>query len=144
MPKKQSTAAKRARAAVRSSGGKYTAALREAASHHLPSHLELFNDQAVPEGERMVVDCLRALAAEDEPLPVRLAEPDPEVVEALARGDEKGRSRLWRRWASVEAAVDGYVLRESQYGSNRSGCGAAPTGPVPLTLDLDRHRRTRP
>lgn len=25
-----------------------------------------------------------------------------------------------------------------------AGCGAAPTGPVPLTLDLDRHRRTRP
>lgn len=25
-----------------------------------------------------------------------------------------------------------------------AGCGTAPTGPVPLTLDLDRHRRTRP
>ncbi|WP_263454995.1 hypothetical protein [Streptomyces sp. LS1784] len=25
-----------------------------------------------------------------------------------------------------------------------AGCGAAPTGPVPLTLDLNRHRRTRP
>ncbi|MFF8925302.1 hypothetical protein ACPCK9_25095 [Streptomyces koyangensis] len=25
-----------------------------------------------------------------------------------------------------------------------AGCGAAPTGPVPLALDLDRHRRTRP
>ncbi|WP_331752457.1 tyrosine-type recombinase/integrase [Streptomyces sp. NBC_00829] len=25
-----------------------------------------------------------------------------------------------------------------------AGCGPAPTGPVPLALDLDRHRRTRP
>lgn len=25
-----------------------------------------------------------------------------------------------------------------------AGCGAAPTGPVPLSLDLDRHRRIRP
>lgn len=25
-----------------------------------------------------------------------------------------------------------------------AGCGAVPTGPVPLTLDLVRHRRTRP
>ncbi len=25
-----------------------------------------------------------------------------------------------------------------------AGCGTTPTGPVPLTLDLDRHRRTRP
>ncbi|MEV7189351.1 hypothetical protein [Kitasatospora sp. NPDC093102] len=25
-----------------------------------------------------------------------------------------------------------------------AGCGAAPNGPVPLTLGLDRHRRTRP
>ncbi|MEU2248309.1 hypothetical protein [Streptomyces sp. NPDC019224] len=25
-----------------------------------------------------------------------------------------------------------------------AGCGAEPTCPVPLTLDLDRHRRTRP
>ena len=25
-----------------------------------------------------------------------------------------------------------------------AGCGAAPTGPVPLSLDLNRHRRTQP
>ncbi|MGH1551349.1 hypothetical protein ACRAWF_01500 [Streptomyces sp. L7] len=25
-----------------------------------------------------------------------------------------------------------------------AGCGAASTGPVPLRLDLDHHRRTRP
>ena len=24
-----------------------------------------------------------------------------------------------------------------------AGCGAAPTGPVPLSLDLNRHRRTQ-
>ncbi|MFI2207169.1 hypothetical protein ACH47Z_42140 [Streptomyces sp. NPDC020192] len=25
-----------------------------------------------------------------------------------------------------------------------AGCGTAPTGPVPISFDLDRHRRTRP
>lgn len=135
MPKKQSTAAKRARAAVRSSGAKYTAALREAVSPHLPPHLELFDDQALPEGERLVVDCLRALAAEAEPLPVRMTEPDPEVVQARVRAEEKGIRPQWRRWAAVEAAVDGYVLRETQYGPNRSGYSSTSRGPrVPVPV----------
>ncbi|MER0476974.1 hypothetical protein ABR737_01145 [Streptomyces sp. Edi2] len=132
MPKKQPTAAKRARAAARA-GAKYTAALREAASPHLPPHLELFDDQALPEGERLVVDCLRALAAEGRPLPVRLTEPDPDVVEAWARAEEKDMPLLWERWAAVEAAVDGYVLRETQYGPNRSGYTSTNRGPrVPV------------
>ncbi|MFD8386172.1 hypothetical protein ACFV2X_48030 [Streptomyces sp. NPDC059679] len=132
MPKNQPTAAKRARAAART-GAKYTAALRKAAGPHLPPHLELFDDQALPEGERLVVDCLRALAAEGEPLPVRLTEPDPDAVEARMRAEEKGVT--WRRWASVEAAVDGYVLRETRYGPNRSGythTNRGPRVPVPV------------
>jgi hypothetical protein len=72
-------------------GAKYTTALRhEAGTHPLPPHLELFDCDGLPEGERMVVECLRALAAEGEPLTVRMAEPDPEVVEARMRAEEKG------------------------------------------------------
>jgi hypothetical protein len=33
----------------------------------------------------IVVNCLRALAAEGGPLSVRMAEPDPEVAEALGK-----------------------------------------------------------
>lgn len=134
MPKKQPTAAKRARTAAKS-GAKYTAALREAGGFQLPPHVELFDDQALPEGDRMVVDCLRALAAEGAPLPVRLAEPDPDVTEALARAADAGRRPLWKRWASVEAAVDGYVLRETMYGPNRSGYTSTKRGPrVPVPV----------
>lgn len=70
----------------------------------------------------MVVDCLRALAAEGSPLPVRV-----EVTE--------GTRPHWRRWASVEAAVDGYVLRETTYGPSRSGYTSASRGPrVPVPV----------
>ncbi|MGW2090276.1 hypothetical protein ACWCQ6_35860, partial [Streptomyces sp. NPDC001880] len=121
MPKKQSTAAKRARAAARTSGAKYTAALRhETGAHPLPPHLALFDADALDEGERMAVDCLRALVAEGQPLGVRMAEPDPEAVEDRMRAEEKGVRPQWKRWVSVEAAVDGYVLRETQYGPARS------------------------
>lgn len=135
MPKKQPTAAKRARAAARA-GAKYTAALRhETGTHPLPPHLELFDCDGLPEAERMVVDCLRALAAEGELLQVRMTEPDPEVVEARMRAEEKGIRPQWKRWASVEAAVDGYVLRETQYGPNRSGYTQANRGPrVPVPV----------
>jgi hypothetical protein len=135
MPKKQSTAAKKARAAART-GAKYTAALRrEIGAHPLPSHLALFDADALDEGERMVVDCLRALAAEGRPLTVRMAEPDPEVVEARMRAEEKGVRPRWQRWASVEAAVDGYVLRETRYGPNRSGYTSTNRGPrVPVPV----------
>lgn len=135
MPKKQPTAAKRARTAARA-GAKYTAALRhETGAHPLPPHLELFDCDGLPEGERMVVDCLRALAAEGEPLTVRMTEPDPDVVEAQMRAEEKGVRPQWKRWASVEAAVDGYVLREVQYGPNRSGYTKTHRGPrVPVPV----------
>lgn len=135
MPKKQPTAAKRARAAARS-GAKYTAALREEpGAFRLPPHVEVFDDQALPEEDRIVVDCLRALAAEGGPLPVRMAEPDPEVAEALAKAAREARSPLWKRWASVEAAVDGYVLRESRYGPNHSGYTSTNRGPrVPVPV----------
>lgn len=134
MPKKQPTAAKRARTAARS-GEKYTAALREAGGFQLPPHVELLDDQALPEADRMVVDCLRALAAEGGPLPVRLAEPDPDVTEALARAAHSERRPLWKRWASVEAAVDGYALRETMYGPNRSGYTSTNRGPrVPVPV----------
>lgn len=134
MPKKQPTAAKRARAAART-GAKYTAALRENHGHPLPPHIGLVDEQALPEGERMVVDCLRALAAEGAPLPVRITEPDPEAVQAQARAEEKGIRPQWRRWASVQAAVDGYLLRETQYGPSRSGYTQANRGPrVPVPV----------
>ncbi|HEY5834956.1 hypothetical protein [Streptomyces sp.] len=140
MPKKQPTAAKRARTAARS-GVKYTAALREAAGPDLPPHVDLFEDQALPEGEQMVVDGLRALAAAGEPLPLRFAEPAPEVAEALARAASSSNpasasfSRRFPRWASVQAAVDGYVLTETQYGPNRSGYTPTSRGPrVPVPV----------
>ncbi|WP_165969292.1 hypothetical protein [Actinomadura sp. KC06] len=90
---------------------------------------------ALPEDDRLVVEGLRALAAAGEPLPVRMAEPDPEIAQARMRAEDKGVGDLWRRWASVESAVDGYLLRESQYGPNRSGYSAADRGPrVPVPV----------
>ncbi|MEZ7129057.1 hypothetical protein ACBR40_27315 [Nonomuraea sp. AD125B] len=48
---------------------------------------------------------------------------------------EKGVRPQWRRWASVKAAVNGYVLRESLYGPNRSGYTATRRGPrVPVPV----------
>ncbi|MFJ4702963.1 hypothetical protein ACIP5N_32890 [Streptomyces sp. NPDC088768] len=59
MPKKQSTCAKRARAAARV-GAKYTSSLRaERSPHPLPPHLALVDEVALAEGEQMVVDGLR-------------------------------------------------------------------------------------
>ncbi|MEU0287458.1 hypothetical protein [Streptomyces sp. NPDC006147] len=137
MPKKQSTAAKKARAAARA-GAKYTAALRQASGPHLPPHLQLVDEESLPESERMVVDCLRALAAEGGPISVRVADPDPEVVEARMRAEEKGVTPQWKRWASVQAAVDGYLLRETQYGPNRSGYTTTNRGPrVPVPVRAD-------
>ncbi|MFK0113980.1 hypothetical protein [Streptomyces sp. NPDC091217] len=135
MPKKQPTAAKRARNATRA-GAKYTAALREdTGGFRLPPHVDVFDDQVLPEEDRIVVDCLRALAAEGGPLPVRLADPDPEIAESHAKAARDGRPVLWKRWASVEAAVDGYVLRESRYGPGHSGYTSTKRGPrVPVPV----------
>ncbi|MEU9703019.1 hypothetical protein [Streptomyces sp. NPDC047981] len=134
MPKNQSTAAKRARAAARD-GAKYTAALREAQPFRVPPGLSVVDEEALSEGELLVVDGLRALAAAGRRLPYTMADPDPEVLEAKRRAEEQGVSSLWQRWASVEAAVDGYVLRESQYGPNRSGYSSTDRGPrVPVPV----------
>lgn len=134
MPKNQPTAAKKARQAARA-GAKYTAALREAGGPHLPPHLELVDEGALSAGDRLIVEGLRALAAAGEPLPLRMADPDPEVVQALSRVQEKGTEAQWQRWASVEAAVDGYVLRETRYGPDRSGYSPTSRGPrVPVPV----------
>ncbi len=53
MPKNQSTAARKARAAAKS-GAKYTAALR-AAGGPLPPHLPIMDEDVLTEGERLVV-----------------------------------------------------------------------------------------
>ncbi|MFF9632888.1 hypothetical protein [Streptomyces fradiae] len=134
MPKKQSTAAKKARAAART-GAKYTTALRHTAPFPLPPGLHLIDEETLPDGKRLVVESLRAVVAEGRPLTVRTAEPDPEVVEARMRAEEQGIAPQWKRWASVEAAVDGYVLRETQYGPNRSGYTSTSRGPrVPVPV----------
>ncbi|MFJ4774014.1 hypothetical protein ACIP88_33735 [Streptomyces uncialis] len=76
-----------------------------------------------------------ALAAAGKRLPVRVAEPDRAVVEARFRAEQEGRTPQWTRWASVEAAVDGYMLRETQYGPNRSGYTSTARGPrVPVPV----------
>ncbi|MFE1230610.1 hypothetical protein [Streptomyces sp. NPDC058745] len=90
MPKNQSTAAKQARVAARA-GAKYTAALRSAGGFRLPPGLALVDVETLPDGERMVVEGLRALAAEGRPLPLRETEPDPDVAAARVRAQEGGR-----------------------------------------------------
>lgn len=133
MPKKQPTSAKKARTAARA-GAKYTSALRQM-QDTLPSHLELVDSHALSEGDQIVVECLRELAASGVPLPLRFAEPDPEVTAARSEAAASGRRMRWQRWASVEAAVDGYVLREVQYGPNRSGYTKTNRGPrVPVPV----------
>ncbi|MEU3978315.1 hypothetical protein [Streptomyces bacillaris] len=135
MPKKQPTAAKRARTAARA-GAKYTTALRDSSGPHpIPPHLDLVVVDALPETDRIVVDGLRALAAQGGLLPVRVTDPDPEVVQARVRAEQKGFTPQWHRWASVEAAVDGYVLRETLNGPNRSGYTKENRGPrVPVPV----------
>ncbi|MEU8943554.1 hypothetical protein AB0C97_36800 [Streptomyces goshikiensis] len=135
MPKNQNTAAKRARAAARA-GAKYTSSLRAArAAGPLPPHLPVVDVERLPAGERLVVEALRALAAEGGLLPLRVVTPDPEVVEAVRRARADGVRPQWQRWAVVEAAVDGYVLREVLRGPNGSEYhlgNRAPRVPVPV------------
>ncbi|MFE9484732.1 hypothetical protein ACFYNM_39900 [Streptomyces spororaveus] len=136
MPKKQSTAAKRARAAA-NSGAKYTTALRAAAGP-LPRHLPVLDEDTLTDGERLVVDHLRALATTGGMLPLRVVTPDPEVIEADRRARAHGGRPAWQRWAVVEAAVDGYVLREVKQGPNgdRYHLGnRAPRVPVPVRAE---------
>ncbi|MER6200641.1 hypothetical protein ABT234_25160 [Streptomyces sp. NPDC001586] len=118
MPRKQNTAAKRARAAARS-GAKYTTALRTTVGS-LPPDLPVVDEDALTDGERLVVENLRSLAASDRPLPVRVVMSEQDVVEAERRVRAEGRRPQWQRCAVVEAAVDGYVLREVLHGPNGS------------------------
>ncbi|MFF5783216.1 hypothetical protein ACFY7Y_40675 [Streptomyces virginiae] len=136
MPKKQPTAAKRARAAARA-GAKYTAALR-AAAVPLPPHLPVVDEDALTDGERLVVESLRALAAAGGMLPLRVVTPDQDVIEAVRRARAEGRRPAWQRWAVVEAAVDGYVLREVKHGPNGDQYhqgNRAPRVPVPVRAE---------
>ncbi|WP_331756642.1 hypothetical protein [Streptomyces sp. NBC_01568] len=133
MPKNQSTAAKRARAAARS-GAKYTTALR-ATGGPLPPHLPVVDEDALTDGERLVVEGLRALAAAGALLPLRVVAPEQDVIEAVRRAKAEGQRPRWQRWAVVEAAVDGYVLREVLHGPNGSEyhlANRAPRVPVPV------------
>ena len=108
-------------AAAHSSTAKHTTALREATGLHLPHHVELCDDHVLDERELMVVQGLRALAAKGGLLPVRVQEPAPEVSRALAQAETEHIRPQRQRWASVEAAADGYVVREVQHGPNSPG-----------------------
>ncbi|WP_427251128.1 hypothetical protein [Bacillus cereus] len=106
-PKKQSTAARKARAAARE-GAKYTEALRSA--------------PAAPDWDDLVVSALSAVVAERGVVPV------------TAIWDEDARHSMVQRdngvrWGVAEPAADGVVIREV-----RGDVGAAPKGtrvPVP-------------
>ncbi|MFG2623230.1 hypothetical protein ACGFXC_37050 [Streptomyces sp. NPDC048507] len=135
MPKNQSTAAKRARAATRA-GAKYTTALRAAGP--LPPHLRPVDEGALADGERLVVDHLRALAEAGGLLPLRSVTPEEAVIKAERLARSEGRRPAWERWATVEAAVDGYVLREVLRGPNGSRYhqgNRAPRVPVPVRAE---------
>ncbi|WP_331731386.1 hypothetical protein [Streptomyces sp. NBC_00073] len=138
MPKNQPTAAKRARAAARS-GAKYTTALRAAAGP-LPPHLPVVDEATLTEDELLVVDHLRVLAAADWALPVHVVTPDQDVIEAEQRVRAEGLRPQWQRWAIVQPAVDGYVLREVMHGPNSSQYhlgNRAPRVPVPVRTEGD-------
>jgi hypothetical protein len=113
-PKKQSTAARKARAAARE-GAKYTAALRAAPP-----------DPTAPDWDDLVVSALSAVVAEHGVVPVTVI------------WDEGARHSMVQRdngvrWGVVEASADGVVIREV-----RGDVGAAPKGtrvPVPYRRD---------
>ncbi|MEH0589848.1 hypothetical protein QA942_39785 [Streptomyces sp. B21-106] len=117
MPKKQSTAAKKARAAARE-GAKYTEALRAAAP-----------DPASPEWDDLVVSALSAVVAEHGVVPV-----------TVIWNEDARHSMVQRdngvRWGVAEPAVDGVVIREV-----RGDVGVVAKGtrvPVPHRLDDGR------
>ncbi|MFJ7424098.1 hypothetical protein ACIQXD_36770 [Streptomyces uncialis] len=113
-PKKQSTAARKARAAARE-GAKYTEALRSASP-----------DPAAPDWDDLVVAALSAVVAAHSVVPVTVI------------WDEGARHSMVQRdngvrWGVAEAAADGVVIREV-----RGDVGVAPKGarvPVPHRLD---------
>lgn len=109
-PKKQSTAAKRARAAVRE-GAKYTEALRSASP-----------DPAAPDWDDLVVSALSAVVAEHGVVPVTV------IWDETARHSMVQRDN-GVRWGVAEPAADGVVIREV-----RGDVGVVPKGtrmPVP-------------
>ncbi|MEU9777081.1 hypothetical protein AB0E18_20755, partial [Streptomyces sp. NPDC047968] len=92
-PKKQNTAARKARAAARE-GAKYTEALRSASP-----------DPAAPDWDDLVVSALSAVVAEHGVVPVTVI------------WDESARHTMVQRdngvrWGVAEAAADGVVIRE--------------------------------
>ncbi|MEF2530021.1 hypothetical protein [Streptomyces sp. CS62] len=113
-PKKQSTAARKARAAARE-GAKYTEALRAASP-----------DPASPEWDDLVVSALSAVVAERGVVPVTVI------------WNEDARHSMVRRdngvqWGVAEAAADGVVIREVRDcfgggGQGHAGTRAAPPG----------------
>ncbi|WP_331728967.1 hypothetical protein OG592_43035 (plasmid) [Streptomyces avidinii] len=137
MPKNQPTAAKRARTAARS-GAKYTTALRAAGP--LSPYLPIVDEATLTDDELLVVDHLRVLAAADWVLLVHVATPDQDVIEAEQRVRAESRRPQWQRWAIVQPAVDGYVLREVLHGPNSSRYhlgNRAPRVPVPVRTEGD-------
>ncbi|MFD4483254.1 hypothetical protein ACFWPU_45120 [Streptomyces sp. NPDC058471] len=116
-PKKQSTAARKARAAARE-GAKYTEALRSASP-----------DPAAPDWDDLVVSALSAVAAEHGVVPV-----------TVIWNEDARHSMVQRdngvRWGVAEAAADGVVIREV-----RGDVGVVAKGtrvPVPHRLDDGR------
>ncbi|MFJ4342979.1 hypothetical protein [Streptomyces sp. NPDC088915] len=120
MPKNQSSAAKRARAAARD-GAKYTTVLRNTS---LP-----VPDPASPGWDELVVAALSAVVAE------RGTVPATEVWDESARHSmvqREGGTYGGVRWGVVEPAADGIVIREV-----RDCTGVVPKGtrvPVPYRL----------
>ncbi|UGT58808.1 hypothetical protein [Nocardia asteroides] len=141
MPKNQSTAAKKARAAA-DEGDKYTTALRaqtKPAEPHLLPYLQFVDETALSPEEFLVLDSLRRRAAAGEDFQVRDAEPDTDLAATENAGQQAGRQvreyRLPHEWASVRASVDGYLLHRVPYGPNRSGYSATARGPrVPVPV----------
>ncbi|MFD5489506.1 hypothetical protein ACFWIV_29030 [Streptomyces virginiae] len=116
-PKKQSTAARKARAAARE-GAKYTEALRSASS-----------DPASPEWDGLVVSALSAVVAAHGVVPVTVIW-DEDARHTMVQRDDGVR------WGVAEPAADGVVIREV-----RDCFGAVPKGtrvPVPHRLDDGR------
>ncbi|WP_228981449.1 hypothetical protein [Streptomyces sp. DH12] len=116
-PKKQSTAARKARAAARK-GAKYTEALRSASP-----------DPAAPDWDDLVVSALSGVVAEHGVVPVTVIW-DEDARHTMVQRDNGVR------WGVAEPAADGVVIREA-----RGDVGVVPKGtrvPVPYRLDDGR------
>jgi hypothetical protein len=115
MPKNQNTAAKRARAAVRTTGEKFTTALRA----------DQGSAPASAEWDEVMVEALSAVVATHLVVPVREIW-DASVRTSMVQQDDGVR------WGVAEPAADGVVVREVE-----NCTGAVPKGtriPVPHRL----------